>query len=240
MPVGVLVPRHPRLFVPHLPLHIVQRGHNRKPVFLREADYRYYLDNLLETKAALGIRVLAYCLMTNHVHLVLVPGADAGAVSKLMRVLAARQTRRVNKLERRTGTLWESRFKSSLIDTDRYLLACCRYVDLNPVRAAMVAAPGDYGWSSFRGRTNFSRDAVLDSHCAFEALGASPEQRARAYTRFVSQRTADAELSLIREALQRNQLTGGSRFIADIEVKIGRRLSAKAQGRPTRRSGDRP
>lgn len=231
------MPRYPRLFIPDLPLHIAHRGHDRKPVFLQDADYRYYLDNLLETKTEFGIRVLAYCLMTNHVHLILVPGDDASAVSKLMRVLAARQTRRVNKLEGRTGTLWESRFKSSLIDTDRYLLACCRYVDLNPVRAAMISTPGDYPWSSFRGRADLSRDPALDSHAVFEAFGAAPEQRARAYDRFVAQGSTDSELSLIRGALQRNQLTGNARFTAAIEARIGRRLSAKARGRPKRQAG---
>lgn len=226
------MPRYPRLFIPHFPLHIVQRGHDRKSVFIQSEDYRYYLDNLLETKAQMGIRVLAYCLMTNHVHLVLVPGDDATAVSKLMRVLAARQTRRINKLKGRSGTLWEGRFKASLIDTDRYLLACCRYIDLNPVRAALVVVPEEYRWSGFRGRAELSCDPILDSHAVFEALGNSFERPGRVYDRFVAQGTDDGELSLIRQSLQRNQLTGNTRFVADIEARIGRRVSANAPGRP--------
>jgi len=206
----------------------VQRGHDRKPVFAQNADYRYYLDNLLTAKEEMSIRVLSYCLMTNHIHLVLVPGDDAATVSKLMRVLAARQTRRVNKLERRSGTLWEGHFKASLIDTDRYLLACCRYVDLNPVRAAMVAAPEEYGSSGFRGPADLSRDPLLDRHPVFEAFGASPEQRARAYYRFVTEGTNKDEQSFIRQALQRNQLTGDARFKTEIEARIGRRVSARA------------
>jgi len=216
----------------------VQRGHDRKPVFAQNADYRYYLDNLLTAKEEMSIRVLSYCLMTNHIHLVLVPGDDAATVSKLMRVLAARQTRRVNKLERRSGTLWEGRFKASLIDTDRYLLACCRYVDLNPVRAAMVAAPEEYGWSGFRGPADLSRDPLLDRHPVFEAFGASPEQRARAYYRFVTEGTNKDEQSFIRQALQRNQLTGDARFKTEIEARIGRRVSARAQGRPKKEGGE--
>ena len=232
------MPRYRRLFIPHAPLHIVQRGHDRKPVFAQSEDYRFYLDNLFAAKQDFSIQVLSYCLMTNHIHLVVVPGDDTAAISKLMRVLAGRQTRHVNKLERRSGTLWEGRFKASLIDTERYLLACCRYVDLNPVRAMMVAAPEEYKWSSFRGRADFSHDPILDRHPVFEALGEFPEQRARAYYRFVTRGTSDDELSIIRQALQRNQLTGDARFKIEIEARIGRRLSARAQGRPKKEAGE--
>jgi putative transposase len=226
------MPRYPRLFISDVPLHIVQRGHDRKPVFVQPSDYQYYLDNLREVKEELAIRVVAYCLMTNHVHLVLVPGTEPSAVSKLMRVIAARQTRHVNKLESRSGTLWEGRFKASLIDTSEYLLACCRYIDLNPVRASMVAAPGDYEWSGYRSRCGLADTSILDEHSMFTTLGTSTTDRATAYRRFVDKGVDDGELSLIRQAVQRNQLTGGALFKTDIENRIGRRLSTKAPGRP--------
>ena len=226
------MPRYPRLFIPDVPLHVVQRGHDRKPVFVQHSDYQYYLDNLREVKAELEIRLVAYCLMTNHVHLVLVPGKEADAVSDLMRVLAARQTRRINKLENRSGTLWEGRFKASLIDTSDYLLACCRYVDLNPVRASVVSAPEDYDWSGYRSRCGLADTSILDEHHVFRMLGGSPADRGTTYRRYVSEGVGDAELALIRQAVQRNQLTGDSRFKADIEARIGRRLSTKARGRP--------
>ena len=226
------MPRYPRLFIPDIPLHIVQRGHDRRPVFFDRSDYRYYLDNLTETKADLSIQVLAYCLMTNHVHLVLVPGEKPDSISKLMRVLAARQTRRINRLEARTGTLWDGRFKSSLIDTDNYLLCCCRYIDLNPVRASMVENPEDYEWSGFRSRSSGDFDGLLDSHTVFDQLGKTPTDRAIAYRRFVDEGTSSTELSLIRDAAQRNQLVGGCRFKSELEARSGRRLSTKSRGRP--------
>lgn len=226
------MPRHPRLFVAGVPVHIVQRGHDRQPVFVENADFCFYLTNLVEVKNELSIRLLAYCLMTNHVHLVVVPGEIARDVSNLMRIVAARQTRRVNKLENRSGTLWEGRYKASLIDTERYLLACYRYVDLNPVRAAMVTAPGDYPWSSYRAHAALESDAAVDAHTVYLALGQSEAERGCAYRRFVAQAVDDAELSLIREATQRNQLTGGSRFQRAIEERTGRRVSALGQGRP--------
>lgn len=230
------MPRYPRVFVPDLALHVVQRGHDRQPVFIQDSDFRYFLGNLADVKKELEIRLLGYCLMTNHVHLILMPGENVQAVSKLMRVLAARQTRRVNKLEKRSGTLWDGRFKASLVATDEYLLSCCRYVDLNPVRAAIVAEPQEYEWSGYRGRTGMQGDSVLDKHSVFEALGRSPETRALAYRHFVENGTSDRELSIIRQALQRNQVTGNTRFKAEIEARIGRRLSDKPQGRPRRRS----
>ena len=119
-----IMPRYRRLFLPHFPLHIVQRGHDRQPVFVERVDYEYYLSNLKEMKNKLSISVYAYCLMTNHVHLLIMPDQNTDNVSQLLRVLAGRQTRYVNKLEKRTGTLWEGRFKSSLVDSHSYLLAC--------------------------------------------------------------------------------------------------------------------
>jgi len=226
------MPRYPRLFLPGMPLHVVQRGHDRQPVFVRTADYRYYLENLREAKDALSIEVHAYCLMTNHVHLILTPRAETENISSLMRLLAARQTRYVNKLESRTGTLWEGRFKSSLIDTTPYLLACCRYVDLNPVRAAIVALPDEYYWSSYRGHVGISDDRLLDPCSAYRELGNSDAERAQAYRAFVALNSHENELATVRTALQRNQPTGSRQFCNEIEQRIGRRISTHAPGRP--------
>lgn len=132
-----------RVVVPQYPHHIVRRGHDRKVVFASESDFRYYLNTLKEFKDTCGVYIYAYCLMTNHVHLLLAP-SDQKGLGLLMKRLAGRQTRYRNKLEGRSGTLWESRYKSSLVDADQYLLACVRYIELNPVRAGMVAEPGEY------------------------------------------------------------------------------------------------
>lgn len=226
------MPRYPRLFLPDLPLHVVQRGHDRQPVFVQSADYRYYLDNLREAKDALSVQVHAYCLMTNHVHLILTPRAETENISGLMRLLAARQTRYVNKLESRTGTLWEGRFKGSLIDRTSYLLACCRYVDLNPVRSAIVASPDEYRWSSYRSHVGISDDQLLDPCSAYRELGNSDVERAQAYRAFVAMDSGESELATVRTALQRNQPTGSRRFCNEIEQRIGRRISTNGPGRP--------
>ncbi len=229
------MPRFHCLFLRRMPLHIVQRGHNRQPVFVECADYEYYLANLGEMKSELSIRVYAYCLMTNHIHLLIEPGEQAEKVSRLIRVLAARQTRRVNKLERRTGSLWEGRFKASLVDSDSYLLACYRYIDLNPVRAAMTVEAEDYVWSSYRQHAALSDDQSIDLSAAYRALGATTAARATAYCAYVSDGTKSDELALIRTALMRNQLTGTARFQQQIAERTGRRLSSRGPGRPRSR-----
>src|SRR5437762_2638769 len=126
------MPRMGRVILPDYPHHIVQRGHNRQPVFAAKGDYQRYIDTLIAYKDIYGVKVYAYCLMTNHVHLLLGP-EDRRGLAQLMKRLAGRHTRYHNTLEGRTGTLWESRYKSSPVDTDDYLLACLRYIELNPV-----------------------------------------------------------------------------------------------------------
>ena len=132
------MPRKARVVVPNTPHHIVQRGHNKQVVFVERRDYYYYLQNLREWKEKLGCKLYAYCLMTNHIHLIVDPGDEPDNLALLMKRVTARQTRLVNYLEKRTGSLWEGRYKSSPIDTNEYLLTCCRYVEMNPVRAGMV------------------------------------------------------------------------------------------------------
>lgn len=227
------MPRFPRLFLPHMPHHIVQRGHNRQPVFIEAKDYRYYLENMQEAKSKFDIRIYAYCLMTNHVHLIVEPGGNVESVSMLIRSLAARQTRYINRLEQRSGTLWEGRFKSSLIDTDAYLLACFRYIELNPVRAAIVDSPSRFRWSSYRGHAGMEVDPLLDEHAVYSELGRTAMEREKEYRTFVNRGIDQVELRVIREAVQRNQLTGSGQFRETIEERTGRRISDRPPGRPS-------
>ena len=163
-------------------------------------------------KDAFGVKVYAYCLMTNHVHLLLAPGEAIAGLGQLMKALAARATRYRNRLEGRSGTLWESRYKSSVVQTDTYLLACSRYIELNPVRARMVADPSDDRWSSYNSRIGTGDSTGwLDTDPCFLALGGTAQQRSERYGTFVRGAVSQAELSLIREGLQRGQLTGDSR-----------------------------
>ena len=129
------MPRMGRVVLPNYPHHVVQRGHNRQVVFAEDEDFQRYLSDLYELKYIFGVKLYAYCLMTNHVHLLLAPGDSIAGLGQLMKALAARATRYRNQLEGRSGTLWESRYKSSVVQSDAYLLACCRYIELSPVRA---------------------------------------------------------------------------------------------------------
>jgi putative transposase len=222
-----------RVVVPHYPHHVVQRGHNRQVIFAAPQDYERYLRALRELKRELGIAVYAFCLMTNHVHLLLAP-REAGALGKLMKRLAGRQTRHHNRLEGRSGTLWESRYKSSVVDRDDYLLACSRYIELNPVRARIVRLPEDYPWSSCRYRLGLDRSDWLDPDPCFVGLGATDTERRRCYREFLRAGIPTAERKLIREAVQRGQLTGSSRFTREVAGIVGRRVERRGPGRPAK------
>jgi len=229
------MPRVGRVVLPNHPHHVVQRGHNRQVVFADARDFEYYLAELRELKEALGLRVYAYCLMTNHVHLLLSPGDTPASLGQLMKALAARMTRYRNKLEGRSGTLWESRYKSSVVQSDTYLLACSRYIELNPVRALIVSRAENYPWSSYRLRVvEPAENNWLDVDPCFEALGTTEVARRDRYKEFVAQVAPSGELDLIRSALQRGQLTGASRFVDEIEQITGLRIIDRGRGRPTK------
>ena len=232
------MPRKARVVLPNTPHHVVQRGHNRNAVFVEDRDYRYYLDNLLEWKETLECRVYAYCLMTNHVHIVIDPGETPEHLSLLMKRLAGRQTRWVNAQERRSGSLWEGRFKSSPIQTLEYLLACTRYVELNPVRAKMVTLPEDYPWSSYQRKVGMQNDSLIDADDCYLALGADESTRQAEYATYVNTHVSQEELTLLRQAVRREQLTGNSLFIDEVERRIGIRIEQRGPGRPLKRGDE--
>jgi putative transposase len=218
----------------------VQRGHNRQVVFVAREDFRRYLDDLRELKEQFNVCVHAYCLMTNHVHLLLTPQKDSvSGMARLMKALAGRATRYRNRLEGRSGTLWEGRYKSSPVQTDRHLLACCRYIELNPVRAGMTQKPAEYAWSSFRQRMGTDTEDWIDRDPSYMALADSETQRRRQYRRFVDESVPDGEWDFMRQALQRGQLTGNDRFVTEIEAITGRRVEHRGQGRPSRDDGEK-
>jgi putative transposase len=231
------MPRMRRVVLPGYPHHVVQRGHNRQVVFAGEADYRRYLGHLQELSATFEVRVHAYCLMTNHVHLLLTPGDADSALARLMKALAGRTTRYRNKLEGRTATLWESRYRSSPVQSDRYLLACVRYIELNPVRAGMVAEAAAYRWSSYRQRIGLDGGAWIEPDPVYLGLGDSEQARRLAYKGFLHDAIPEGEWALIRESLQRGQLTGTQRFVDEVARIAGRRVEFRRPGRPTLRRG---
>lgn len=226
------MPRHARLVLPNCPHHIIQRGHNHQAVFAGDDDYLYYLDNLKEWKSELGCKLYAYCLMTNHVHLVIDPGDDPENLALLMKRVAGRQTRYVNTLEKRSGSLWEGRYKSSPINANEYLLACCRYVELNPLRAGMVNDPAKYPWSSCPAKVGLQKQPWLDLDPFYQSLGKTAAKRAEKYAAWLRETIPEAELKLIREATQRGQLTANGKFARELSEKIGRSLELRGPGRP--------
>lgn len=223
--------RKARLLLPNCPHHIVQRGHNRKAVFVSDEDYLFYLENLREGKRELEIRVYAWCLMTNHIHLIVEPGSKVETVSVMMKRIAGRQSAYVNKLEGRTGALWEGRFKASPIQRDSYLLACCRYVEMNPVRARMVNDVKSYKWSSHCYRIGIKKCDWLDTDPCFMALGETNVRRQQRYMKYVEEGIKSDEKVLLDEAVQRNQLTGTERFVDEIEKRYGLRIERRGKGR---------
>ena len=228
------MPRTGRVLVPNHAHHIVQRGHNHQVVFAEHHDYQYYLDTLTQWKMKLGIKVYAWCLMTNHVHMILEPPEEVEKLGQLMKRLAGRQTRYVNRQEGRHGTLWEGRYKSSPIQTESYLLACLRYVELNPVRARIVAEPGNYLWSSYQPRISGNSSGRLDEHPCYTVLARSPEVRAKLYEDFLRCAVPKSELNMIRSSLQRGQLTGNNKFVNEVEQIIGRRIEHRSPGNQPR------
>jgi putative transposase len=226
------VPRRARIVLPNCPHHVVHRGHNRQRVFLHDEDYAAYLRWLRDWKARLGVRVYAYCLMTNHVHIVVDPGEDPSRIALLMKRIAARQTRAINRRERRSGTLWESRYHSTPVDTENYLLACLRYVELNPVRGGLVQNAEEYRWSSYRQRLGFDAERWIDLDVCYRSLGESPTTRAAVYAEYVASGARAREAEVIRAATQRGQIAGNETFIDAVAASIGRRVVLRGRGRP--------
>jgi len=226
------MPRQARVIVPGFPHHIVQRGHNRQPVFVERRDFEYYLANLQEWKQVYELEVFSYCLMTNHVHLVVQANDNVTAIPQLMKRLAGRQTRFVNALEKRSGSLWEGRYKISPIDTDAYLLACCRYVELNPVEAGMVDKPEQDEWSSYCARGGMSHCQWLDEPDTFLALAVSHQLRVEAYRQFFEQDDGSVSDELIGNAINSNKLTGDNKFVDEIGKRIDIRVETRKPGRP--------
>lgn len=172
------MPRKPRFVLPGVPQHIIQRGNNREPCFYSAEHYRRYLELLKEAADRNDCCVHAYVLMTNHVHVLATPFSPHG-VSHLMQDLGRKYVRAINHIYRRSGTLWEGRYKASLVDSEAYLLACMRYIELNPVRANMVVHPGEYRWSSYAANGQGQADALISPHPLYEQLGHDPLERQR-------------------------------------------------------------
>jgi putative transposase len=225
------VARQPRLAIPAYPQHVIQRGHNRQGVFVDDTDRRQYLAWLHEASSEHGLAVHAYVLMDNHVHLLATPAGDA-SLSQAMQAVGRRYVRWFNRRHGRSGTLWEGRFRSSLVEADRYLLACQRYIESNPVRAGMVEAPADWPWSSHRHHAGLALDALVKPHPTVWALGNTPFERESAYRRLFDESVSQAEHEWLRASLLAGRPTASADFQKKLELASGRRVIPRPVGRP--------
>ena len=227
--------RKPRFNVVGNPQHIIQRGNNRQVTFFAEDDYRFYLECLEEAAKKYDGSIHAYVLMTNHVHLLMTPG-QTDSLSRIMQSVGRRYVQYINYTYKRSGTLWEGRYKASLVQSEQYLLACMRYIELNPVRACMVDYPADYRWSSYRANGHGAQDRLLTPHTEYQSLGETPEQKQEAYRALFRSQLDPQILAEMRTALNGELVTGSERFKAEIEMALGRRVQPGRRGRPGNRA----
>jgi putative transposase len=223
--------RRLRLPSTDLPLHVVQRGNDRQRCFLVDGDYEMYLRTLREGAVLHGVQVHAYVLMTNHVHLLVAAKAEA-AVSRLMQSIGARYVRYFNRRHERTGTLWEGRYKSCLVASDQHLLAACRYIDLNPVRAGIVRHPGEYRWSSYRTLVGARNDALVTPHELLASLGPTREA---GYAIFCGQMPYQGEIDDLRAATAAQGVFGPETLKLRIAAALARPRPARRTMRESRR-----
>lgn len=222
--------RQPRPVVPGVPLHITQRGNNRLNCFFADADYLVYLDLLRTAAYDASCEVHAYVLMTNHVHLLVSP-KDEGGPSSLMKSLGERYVQYVNRRRSRTGALWDGRYHSCLVQSDRYLMICHRYIELNPVRAGLAIHPADYPWSSFRRNAHGDDNFLVTPHELYARLGNHAASREEAYRELFSDVLTEQRLFELRQATHCNHLLGTQEFKAEMSKMLGRpvpRTKAKA------------
>jgi putative transposase len=226
--------RQRRLELPGVPLHVIQRGNNRGLCFLGDTDRRLYLRCLGEAATKHQCAIHAYVLMPNHVHLLVTPKA-MGGVAGMMQDLGRRYVRIYNDVHGRSGTLWEGRYKSSLIDTETYLLTCHRYIELNPVRAGIVDHPASYEWSSHRHYILGSKNAVVTRHPMFSSLAASESERHGAFRALFDHPIESKVIERIRVTTNKGWALGSDVFLDQVEKVLGRIVRAPKRGRPFKR-----
>ncbi|WP_323846477.1 transposase [Microbulbifer magnicolonia] len=223
--------RLPRLAPPGIPQHIIQRGNNRQACFCCENDFIAYAGWLRDYAAQYRVQVHAWVFMTNHVHLLATPQSGQG-VSKMMQSLGRMYVRYFNREYRRSGTLWEGRYKSCLVQSEEYLLHCYRYIELNPVRARMVSDPADYYWSSYASNALGRNSNLITPHTEYLQLGRYPKQRRERYRALFSRHLDQSLAEHISSAVNKGLALGSDRFKEEIEKQYQRRVTPAVVGRP--------
>ena len=225
------MPRRARLKLAGFPLHVIQRGNNKSACFSNEGDYCRFIGLLDELSKLFCCAIHSYVLMTNHVHLLLTPGRP-DSTSHLMKHLGQRYVQYFNRKHQRTGSLWEGRFRSSIVDSEAYLMRCYRYIELNPVRAGMARHPAEYAWSSYRTNALGYPSGIVVPHSQYLALATTDEARRRRYCELVEGALSAEELQEIRAAANGGFALGRPGFVTQIERSLGRPAIARSAGRP--------
>ncbi len=223
--------RLPRLTLSGYPHHIIQRGNNRQLIFINEADYHFLLGLLSEHARQFDVAVHAYVLMSNHFHLLATPNTAQG-LPQMMQAVGRKYVRYFNDKYQRSGTLWEGRYKSALINSDQYLLSCMVYCDLNPVRAAMVAQPAEYPWSSYLHYCGAKVDHLITAHALIWELGNTPFAREAAYVDMVKAGISPLQYTQLTESALHGWALGDSNFLDGLQAKTQRRVLKSSAGRP--------
>jgi putative transposase len=218
-----------RLSLANVPQHVTQRGNNRQVTFFADEDYAVYLDKLKEYAEKFQVAVHAFVLMSNHVHLLMTPSTEQG-VSRVMQSLGRYYVRYINQTYKRSGTLWEGRYKSTLVDAEDYFLAVSRYIELNPVRAGMVKQPKEYRWSSYHGNALGADIKLLTPHSCYALLGADAAERRKAYRALFKGQISEKTIEEIRDATNKAWVLGHDRFKEQIEEMTTRRVAPKPKG----------
>ena len=227
------MPRKARNYLAGMPYHVVQRGNNREPCFVEPENYYFYLQLWEEVSKRYGVDVHAFCLMTNHIHFLVTP-QEQNALSNTMKVVGSRYAQYFNSQYRRTGTLWEGRHRSSLVQSESYALLCYRYIELNPVRASMVAHPGEYQWSSYRANA-WGESHWLKPHEEYLKLGPHASERQHAYRELFRNSLDSDDIHKIQQGTQYNHPVADDRFCRLIEQKYGIKVGKINRGRPPKR-----
>lgn len=226
--------RLPRLSLPGYPHHVIQRGNNRQAIFSSAADYQTLLDLIEENAKKFGVALHAYVLMSNHFHLLVTP-ESIDSLPRMMQAVGRRYVRHFNDRQGRTGTLWEGRYRSTLIQTESYLLACMAYIDLNPVRAGLVAQARDYPWSSHGHYAGLRSDRLVTPHPLFWTLGNTPFAREAAYAEMVHAGVPAEQQAALTQSVLSGWALGDTDFVADLQKRTQRRVSKTQAGRPLRK-----
>lgn len=225
--------RLPRLVVPHQVHHVIQRGNDRQAIFREDEDYAVFLGWLREAARQFKVAIHAYVLMPDHVHLLLSPQDQTG-LGRMMQWVGRYYVPYFNAKYQRAGTLWQGRYRATIVESEQYLLPCSRYIELNPVRAGLASTPAEYAWSSYAHHAGTKPDPVITDHAIYWALGNTPFDREAAYQRLMDRRPDADEVLAMTDAVLKGWPLGSDKFKSSLEKQASRRVTPAKRGRPAK------